>query len=809
MLFTSIFTGALEKGAVDVKVIKCVTLGPPEAGKTQLKHAFLGDFTPINKSTDASTQATPAVEIMVAGEKKWEPLNFKQLQSAMQTTATKEDLPPRPTNKDTRSESQNHTQSSNQERLPEDHTPADVNPSHKDNPLESKVLPSQATYIDQFRNLKEKVMEAILRSQSSDANINIHGAKLIYTVDSGGQPSFLDFHPVTATFAATYLLLYNMVEGLDAKPKMTYRKDYPTIDLPNSSQSNLEIVRRSLFTLHRFKERYREKHERLTSLMQDNFNPPRDDPYIIVVGTRRNEATLKEDQKKLKSEYTRIPSVKEVVKTCFVDSLKCDSKEIEDLRSLVCTDASSCFFRLLLSWFQLHLMCLALESGTVPECIPGNLTFSELRTLCLEAELVSSGNEFKAMVTIFHSLGVFSCPDLDLEEKEVEEDSEILVFINPSLLFANVTKILEISFRAFDEPSIVNFQVSGEVTTKAMEDLGIPDTLGSYQGFHKRLLKWLVHWGLAAVMDEEKRWFIPSVLRPRSNPSESAVSKIPFKPFPLSICFLQESSDDFTFHYLPEGLFPHFIVQLVKIGYILPKNLVEDPEEDECAPRTRCRDAMSLRSKRRNKPAFNINPIDKASHLVVDLTPAKKKLPRPEAYSEAGAILAELKVAMEKANKNLYHHNSDNVAICCTCTCKIEEDHLAEVQEQRCEIFCLHPKRLLQGAWEDDCDDSLKEVIKRFRSYSGVLISKSFLSLCVSVHVYVCMSGCTPMCVCTLTYTMHLYNNNLYITLYNNLMSTDKSILPSLSMEGTESLSTSSILETKVRGKNIHSLHYV
>ena len=163
-------------------------------------------------------------------------------------------------------------------------------------------------------------------------------------------------------------------------------------------------------------------------------------------------------------------------------------------------------------------------------------------------------------------------------------------------------------------------------------------------------------------------------------------------------------------------------MQLVKIGYILPKNLVDDPEEDEHTPRTRCRDSMSLRSKRKNKPAFNIDLIDKASHLVVDLTPANAELPRPEAYSEAAAILAELKEAMEKVHKNLYHHNSDNVAICCTCTCDIREDHLAEVQEQRCEICCLHPKRLQQGAWEKNCDDSLKEVIKRFPSYSGVLI---------------------------------------------------------------------------------------
>ena len=435
------------------------------------------------------------------------------------------------------------------------------------------------------------------------------------------------------------------------------------------------------------------------------------------------------------------------MKTHFVDSLKRDSTEIKDLRGLVCTDATTCSFRLPLSWFQLHLMCLASESGTVLEPIPGILTFSELRTICLKEELVSSGNEFKAMVTVFHSLGVFSCPDLDLGEKEVD-DSEILVFINPGLLFANVTKILEISFRIFNKQSLVNLQLSGELTTKALEDLGIPNTSGSYQRFHERFLKWLVHWGLAAEIEEENKWFVPSVLPPRSNPSESTINKTPFEPFPLSICFLQESSDDFTFHYLPEGLFPHFIVQLLKIGYILPKNtLEEDLEEGERTPHTRCRDSMSLRSKRKNKPTFNIDLIDKASHLVVNLTPAKAELPRPEAYSEAGAILADLKEAMDKANKNLYHHNSDNVAICCTCTCEFEEDHLAEVQEQRCEICCLHPRRLQQGAWQDDCDDSLKEVIKSFQSFSGVLIFSLPGVACTCISEFVCMCACVCVCV--------------------------------------------------------------
>ena len=88
VLPTLIVVDAIEKGAVDVKIMKCVTMGPPEAGKTQLKRALLGDFTEADTSTPASTQATPAVEILVAGEKRWEYLDFKRLQAAVQKAAS-------------------------------------------------------------------------------------------------------------------------------------------------------------------------------------------------------------------------------------------------------------------------------------------------------------------------------------------------------------------------------------------------------------------------------------------------------------------------------------------------------------------------------------------------------------------------------------------------------------------------------------------------------------------------------------------------------------------------------------------------
>ena len=553
-----------------MKIMKCVTMGPPEAGKTQLKRALLGDFTEADTSTPASTQATPAVEILVAGEKKWEHLDFKQLQAAVKTTASTRKFAERSIWEDTPFHPQLET---DQEHISEEYSHQDY---FLEEPREVPIYDVQNRDVQGqvFHDLKQVVMKTIPLSKSGDDGINIQKARLIYMVDSGGQPSFLDFHPVTATFAATYLLVYNMEEGLDAKPKMTYRKPKTLLTkiLPSTTQSNLEIIRRSLLSLYHLKVRYCKMHERLTKLMKHNFQQATYDPFTFIIGTRKKESICEEYKKRLTPEYQQIPSMKRVTKLSFVDSLTPNCKGIEQLRYSTCTDACLSSFRLPLSWFQLHLMCLAAESTEVSNYRLGVQIYSEFSTLCMKEKLVSSVVEFKAMVTLFHSLGVFSFPDLDLEENI--EDS--LVFTNPNLLFTYITNILETPFRdlseVFDKPSLADLQLTGELTTNALKELGIPNTLGSYQGFHKRLLKWLVHWGLAAEMEQQGKWFIPSVLPPKPITFHTSINENPFPPFPLSISFVQDSTDDFTFHYLPEGFFPHFVVKLIKAGYTLSSN---------------------------------------------------------------------------------------------------------------------------------------------------------------------------------------------------------------------------------------------
>ena len=318
------------------------------------------------------------------------------------------------------------------------------------------------------------------------------------------------------------------------------------------------------------------------------------------------------------------------------------------------------------------------------------------------------------------------CPAPDLELPQRLEDS--LVFTNPNLLFGYVTKILEIPFRVLTKAgkrSLIHLQLWGELTTNALEDLGIPDTLGSYQGFHERLLVWLVHWGLAAEIEQEGKWFIPSVLPPKPITFHILIDENPFPPFPLSISFLQESSDDFTFHYLPEGFFPHFVVKLIKAGYTLSSN---NPDHME-ARIPRCRDAIFIIRRKQTfnaKITFNISLIDEATHLSVHMYPADRSA--PSVRQEAGAVLAELKHKMEETNKSLYHRTNNRIAICCSCPCsskegRLRDQHIACVdpgEDGSIGITCLHPRRPQMGSWEGtSTDEVLNEVISGFHSKSG------------------------------------------------------------------------------------------
>ena len=83
------FEASLAKGSVEVEMVKCVTLGPPEAGKTQVKSALIGKFDRSGESTPKSTGAVAVMQRYVHGKSMWEPLTRARLCKSLHITVKK------------------------------------------------------------------------------------------------------------------------------------------------------------------------------------------------------------------------------------------------------------------------------------------------------------------------------------------------------------------------------------------------------------------------------------------------------------------------------------------------------------------------------------------------------------------------------------------------------------------------------------------------------------------------------------------------------------------------------------------------
>ena len=586
-----------EGGSVEVEIVKVVTLGPPEAGKTQLKRALTGNMEESTESTPLSTGAEVIMERFFDGGVKWEALCASDLQKALYNTIQGKNYNPESPQSSVGTSVSQATQSPNPE----------IQTSH---PRESTdvcdVKSSTAgkdIFLSEFAKLKERVLENFSKSQG-DRHLN--KVRFIHFIDSGGQPAFFDVHPMVATSRAVYLIVYNSAEGLSARPRITYRKpsDFPTRVLSNPNQTNLDMIRRSLFTLYHCKGKFLKMEERLekclgtenVSLSSNKHLP------IIMVGTRKSQSchSHSDHLRKLMSCFSSNPSLRSGIweDARFVESFDPSCQGIKDLRQII--SDSMCKFKIHfpLKWFYCQLIFWSANDPAFTV-----MRFCDLKDLCIQEGFVSDDEMFLALLTTFHMLGIFSCPDLDDANFDEERLQRSPVFTKPDVLYQRVSTLLEIPFRdmrAQQEKSMHELmdlqalQKSGIITEDSLTLLGIPDAIGSFTGFHAYLLKYLVGWGLAADVSslsgrpdkdrvESKQLFIPSVLSPREE-HNFRPANCPVPPFALSIC--DQKSEEY---YIPQGLFPHFVVSLMhqsQRGYV-----VKVGDEDSYP---RCRDVITI-----------------------------------------------------------------------------------------------------------------------------------------------------------------------------------------------------------------------
>ena len=659
------------------------------------------------------------------GELTWNKLDREQLQSALHTTIAEEEYEPHP--------SQVHTPHQRTEvatlisrsshgdtvGLTLQDTKQVTEPKVPSTPPAPSVpMEDDSRIRSAFSKVRERVRQNLSRAT---ARKHLNNVRLIHVIDSGGQPAFFDLHPMLATSRSLYFLLFNSCEGLLAYPEMTYRKpsDFPTKSIPNTTQTNLGLIKHSFHTLQHCKEKFLRMEQELKNRLSDGITFESDDVLpVIVVGSRKSQQSQdeKEASELLRSNCCHMSTWRHTRRqVVMVESLDPSCTGVKELRQAVSKAESKFKISLPLLWLQCQLTFWSTDDPALSV-----MPYQDLKTLCTQDKLVSSDEEFLAMLSTFHMLGIFSCPTIDHITVDPDSGDTLHlspVFTKPDILYQQVSRILEIPFRDVDNPgqnltfgqvdSLEKLQRSGELTAESLSILGVPDTLGSFPKFRSFLLNCLVRWGLAAEVSQDPlQLFIPSVLPPHDGHIPTT-SQSPIPPLALTI-----TTEDPRDYYVPQGIFPHFVVSVMKRrsdGYDL------DVGVGDATPR--CRDAISFRKTPREHTDFpyNIKVVDRIDHISVHITPAREGEDGNYQQSplDCHVIIEDLKHSMEEAYSNLYQKSQlCSVIICCPCElCPVSEkkDHLARLNPEDLTIHCLSREC---GMYEKKCHGVLKAILE-------------------------------------------------------------------------------------------------
>ena len=743
--FKESLEAALAKGSVEVEMVKCVTLGPSEAGKTQLKSALIGKFDHSSESTPISTGAEAVIQRYVHGKSTWEPLTRKRLLKSLNTTVKKMRFTESSSTSPTEGNSsiqKNEAQAVGIEpwktgirkstgvisaNVEEEAQAVGIEP-REIMPLKTGMRKSTGVHKDvtgalpqradskkdlrsQFAAIRASVEEELKEADAAEVK-GLDKVRIIHMIDSGGQPAFFDIHPVIATSRAVYLLVYNMEEGLDHKPAITYRKEaFPTKQLQNTKQSNLDMIKDSLLILHDCKQKFTALEKKLHHWFGESISKSADGLPVLVVGTRKMKGSIAHESDRLEEECSYLPLWKKVLpstdtgyKLFAVESKDPDCKGVQSVRKVV--DQAGCIFKLPLpvSWFLCQLIFLSVDENLHV------LTFSNLQNLCLQEGLISNRDEFLAMIRTFHLLGIFSFPYLDqeltLRDRWRPDDKP--VFTNPDVLYQEVTKILEMAYRDLRKTqmddtkreSLTALQSSGRLDSNTLGYLGIPDDFGFYSGFHAYLLERLVQWGLAAkptteisegaAVNGRAAFFIPSVL--------PACDEEPVKcnESPLSFTFCLSLPDKSKVNYVPRGIFPHLIVHIEGQGY-------EIKENQGCLFRDVATFGIEPSPSNKMQYAYNVMVVDKMDRVTIAIDPAQEdKL----STADRRRIVSDFKQAMESVYKGIYQAQLP-VTRASECRCdQRHPSHLARIIPRKNGSYamqCLLPGTIKQK----DCPPEL------------------------------------------------------------------------------------------------------
>ena len=440
----------------------------------------------------------------------------------------------------------------------------------------------------------------VLKDKDELMFIAFRNSQFIQFIDTGGQLSFHDILPVFTNkrTPTVQLQVFNMCEPLTKRPTDQLRLETGgPLYSSASSFTNLEMIVRSLTSIHSMAD----KRNVLPS--EASCSPLL---RLVLVGTHKDKLLAKCDtaepihssvsaidqalEEALKSKpffhdivRNSASGSKEMILFPMDSSQYCQpgvpDQELQLLMHLkeiitkTCT-APQAKYDTPITW-MLCQMLLNSQSKEKPFYI-----YSDLLSQCLSQGFVKSQEECIAMVQFFHDLGLFFHQHSGLPS-EVDhlkgDDSQCtcLVFIDPSFLYRNISKLYYVQFQRIPGGPGRRLKMEGVLTGNTLSELDIDCRLNRWW-----LLHLLMELGITAKLPTKvatwsaEEYFLPSVLPPtgREHPPQRRCQKGPFL-----VSFKNKN-------YIPCGVFPGAIT------YLLGNN-----PKWEVVPMFTCRNFMYFR----------------------------------------------------------------------------------------------------------------------------------------------------------------------------------------------------------------------
>ena len=235
------------------RTVKVLIHGIAGSGKTSTKHVIFEDGpSEIRQSTPLAERPIKAVRVD-AKSSKWYKITSKEMSARLAKSIRKHPHSPSSSRKPISSSPRKDSRPKTPPSTPEDSGQPTTQPSSS--PVDAAMTTTSLSTQEHTPQLPATVLETIdelvqLIGHVSDSDF-VREMKLVYFIDSGGQPQFLELLPIFLRGTSVYMVVTNLSQMFDQRPMVEYYdKSGHLVGKPyRAAHTNEEILKQCITTM--------------------------------------------------------------------------------------------------------------------------------------------------------------------------------------------------------------------------------------------------------------------------------------------------------------------------------------------------------------------------------------------------------------------------------------------------------------------------------------------------------------------------------------------------------------------------------